>query len=170
VFVVVSRQALIASKFSTVMCAPIYTQHDGLASQVLVGEDNGLKHDSRIQCDELVSLPQTMLPGFLGALSAQKIKALHQALRAALDWPDYEKQGNGSSFSSITIGKASRGLECQPGFAHLPNPGIKRIGALRRPTVRASRSFWQFKRVILAQYAPTAYACRWAASPSLQGT
>jgi hypothetical protein len=41
-----------------------------------------------------VSLPQTMLPGFLGALSAQKIKALHQALRAALDWPDYEKQAD----------------------------------------------------------------------------
>jgi hypothetical protein len=105
-----------------------------------------------------------MLPGFLGALSAQKIKALHQALRAALDWPDYEKRGNGSSFSSITIGKASRGFEGQPGFAHLPNPGIKRIGASRRPTVRASRSFWQFKRVILAQYAPTAYAGRCAAA------
>lgn len=45
VFVVVSRPAVIGSKFSTVICAPIYSQHDGLASQVLVGEEEGLKHE-----------------------------------------------------------------------------------------------------------------------------
>lgn len=76
VFVVVSRQALIASRFSTVVCAPIYTQHDGLASQVLVGEDEGLKHESSIHCDELVSLPKTMLTNFIGTLPPQKLKAL----------------------------------------------------------------------------------------------
>lgn len=91
VFVVVSRQAVIASKFSTVICAPIYTQHDGLASQVLVGDDEGLKHDSSIHCDELVSLPKTMLTNFIGTLPPQKLKALNQALRVALDLPDYEK-------------------------------------------------------------------------------
>ncbi len=55
VFVVVSRQVLIDSRFSTVICAPIYTAYDGLATQVAVGPDEGLKHDSSIHCDELVS-------------------------------------------------------------------------------------------------------------------
>jgi len=57
VFVVVSRQPVIDSRFSTVICAPVYTRHDGLATQVPVGVDHGLKHESSIHCDELVSLP-----------------------------------------------------------------------------------------------------------------
>jgi mRNA interferase MazF len=32
VFVVVSRQVLIDSKYSTVTCAPIYTAYDGLST------------------------------------------------------------------------------------------------------------------------------------------
>jgi len=46
VFVVVSRQRLIDSRFSTVICAPVYTVYDGLSTQVPVGVDEGLKHDS----------------------------------------------------------------------------------------------------------------------------
>ena len=37
VFVIISRQALIDSQFSTVICAPIYTAYRGLSTQVLVG-------------------------------------------------------------------------------------------------------------------------------------
>lgn len=87
VFVIVSRQVLIDSRFSTVVCAPIYTAFDGLASQVLVGQDEGLKHDSSVHCDELVSLPKSMLTNFIGTLPSQKITALNQALRVALDIP-----------------------------------------------------------------------------------
>jgi hypothetical protein len=46
VFVVVSRQTLIDPRFSTVVCAPVYTRRDGLATQVDVGLDDGLKHES----------------------------------------------------------------------------------------------------------------------------
>ncbi|HEY6321937.1 MAG TPA: type II toxin-antitoxin system PemK/MazF family toxin [Thermoanaerobaculia bacterium] len=53
VFVVVSRQALIDSSFSTVVCAPVYSRRDGLATQVDVGIDQGLKHESSVHCDEL---------------------------------------------------------------------------------------------------------------------
>ena len=88
VFVVVSRQAVIESRFSTVICAPIYSVHDGLSTQVLVGIDEGLKHDSSIHCDELVSLPKPMLTNYVGTLSPQKVQALDQALRVALDIPD----------------------------------------------------------------------------------
>ena len=88
VFVVVSRQVLIDSRFSTVVCAPIYSVHDGLSTQVLVGIDEGLKHDSSIHCDELISIPKSALTNFVGKLSPQKIEALNRALRIALDISD----------------------------------------------------------------------------------
>lgn len=88
VFVIVSRQALIDSRFSTVICAPIYTVHDGLASQVRVGVDEGLKHESSIHCDELVSLPRSVLTNYIGILPLPKIEELNAALYVALDLPD----------------------------------------------------------------------------------
>jgi mRNA interferase MazF len=87
VFVVVSRQALITSRFSTLICAPVYTSYDGLATQVQVGIDEGLKHESSIHCDELVSLPKAVLTNFTGMLSPAKIVELNQALSIALDLP-----------------------------------------------------------------------------------
>lgn len=56
VFVIVSRQALIDSRFSTVICAPVYSSYEGLSTQVPVGIDEGLKHNSSIHCDALMSL------------------------------------------------------------------------------------------------------------------
>jgi mRNA interferase MazF len=88
VFVVLSRQVLIDSRFSTVICAPIYSSHDGLSTQVLAGAGEGLKHDSSIHCDELVSLPKSALTNYVGTLRSSKIEALNQALRIALDIPE----------------------------------------------------------------------------------
>lgn len=84
VFVVGSRQGLVDSRFSTVICAPVYSTHHGLSSQVAVGLDEGLKHESSIHCDELVSLLRTMLTNYVGTLSPQKSEALNEALRVAL--------------------------------------------------------------------------------------
>lgn len=66
------------------MCAPVYTSRHGLASQVAVGIDEGLKHDSALHCDELVSLSKTRLTSFVGSLSSEKLRALDRALVAAL--------------------------------------------------------------------------------------
>ena len=85
---VVSRPALLESRFSTVICAPIYASREGLSTQVAVGADEGLKHESRVHCDELVSLPKTALTNFVAALAAQKLAELKQALRVALDIDD----------------------------------------------------------------------------------
>ncbi len=85
VFVVVSRQVLIDSRFSTVICAPIYSTHAGLSTQVRIGVGEGLKHDSSIHCDELVSLPKSLLTNFVGSLSPQKTEELNRALRVALE-------------------------------------------------------------------------------------
>lgn len=85
VFVVVSRQTLIDSRFSTVMCAPVYSRRDGLSSQVDVGLAEGLEHDSSIHCDALVSVPKSALTDYVGELSTERLDALKSALRVALD-------------------------------------------------------------------------------------
>ena len=84
VFVIVSRQILIDSRFSTVICAPIYTAYDGLSTQVPVGIDEGFKHDSSLHCDELISLPKSMLTNYIGKLSPSKLRLLEKTLIIAL--------------------------------------------------------------------------------------
>jgi mRNA interferase MazF len=89
VFVVVSRQALIDTRFSSVICAPVYSRHDGLSTQVRIGIEGGLKRDSSIHCDELVSLPKAMLTHFIGRLDDEKTEELNHALGTALDLQEY---------------------------------------------------------------------------------
>jgi mRNA interferase MazF len=84
VFLVVSRQVVIDSKFATVICAPVYTSHHGLSTQLAVGVDEGLRHESSVHCDELVSLPKSMLTHFVGSLPSQRIADLDRALMLAL--------------------------------------------------------------------------------------
>jgi mRNA interferase MazF len=84
VFVVVSRQVLIDSKFSTVVCAPVYSQRHGLSTEVPVGADEGLRHDSSIHCDALVSLPKSTLTHLVGTLPASRLQELDRALVVAL--------------------------------------------------------------------------------------
>ena len=88
VFVIVSREVLIESPYSTVICAPVYTTYDGLATQVPVGPDEGLKHLSSIHCDGLVSLEKARLTNFVGTLQPPKMEDLKQALQVALDLLD----------------------------------------------------------------------------------
>lgn len=85
VFVVVSRQILIDSRFSTVICAPIYSSYDGLETQVKIGIDQGMKHDCAIHCDELVSIPKSSLTHFVASLSSDKTSQLSRALKVALE-------------------------------------------------------------------------------------
>jgi len=84
VFLLVSRQVLIDSRFSTLICAPVYTAYEGLSTQVPVGTDEGLKHHSGIHCDELVSLPKSTLTHFVGTLPPSKMREVEKALGTAL--------------------------------------------------------------------------------------
>jgi len=85
VFIVVSRQVVIDSKFSTVVCAPVYSARHGLSTQVPVGPDEGLRHDSSIHCDELVSLQKSVLTNFVGSLPDARRSELDRALAVALE-------------------------------------------------------------------------------------
>ncbi|HMN31728.1 MAG TPA: type II toxin-antitoxin system PemK/MazF family toxin, partial [Caldilineaceae bacterium] len=59
-----------------------------------VGIGEGLRPDSSIHCDALMSLPKSLLTHYVGHLSPPKLHELKQALLAALsleedeDWPE----------------------------------------------------------------------------------
>lgn len=83
-FVIVSRQTLIETSFPMVICAPIYSHHHGLMTQVKVGIAEGLKHESSIHCDELMTVPRSRLTHYIGTLPPEKLTELNYALKAAL--------------------------------------------------------------------------------------
>jgi mRNA interferase MazF len=85
VFALVSRQLVIDSKFSAVICAPVYSRHDGLSTQVPLGPEHGLKHESSIHCDELVSLSKAILTHYVGRLDETTVQRLDRALAIALE-------------------------------------------------------------------------------------
>ena len=86
-FVIVSRQALIDSNYSTVVCAPIFSERHGLPTQVNIGGEEGLKHACAIHCDGLMSLDKSRLTDYVGELSEAKQEQLEKALQIALALP-----------------------------------------------------------------------------------
>ena len=95
VFIIVSRQALVDSRFSTLICAPVYSRHDGLSTQIPVGAMEGLKKESSIHCDELVSLPKSALTRYVGALKPARLRELDGALAVSLALDASELPGLG---------------------------------------------------------------------------
>jgi len=84
VFLVVSRQECIDKSFSSVICAPVYTNYRGFSTQVEIGVNEGLKHDSAVFCDDLISFPKRILTNYIGHLSDSKMQEVNTALRIAL--------------------------------------------------------------------------------------
>jgi len=84
VYIIVSRQELIDSVYSTLICAPVYTNYEGLSTQVPVGTKEGLKHPSAIRCDELINILKTRLTDYMGILSEKKLMELEYALSIAV--------------------------------------------------------------------------------------
>lgn len=82
---VVSRQTLCDSRADKVVCAPVNSEAHGLSTEVAVGVAEGLKHESVVNCDQLVLVPKSALTHYLGALSAPKRRAVRDALRIALE-------------------------------------------------------------------------------------
>ena len=84
IYIIVSRQELIDSAYSALICAPVYTNYEGLSTQVPVGIEEGLKHPSAIRCDELISILKSHLTDCVGTLSEEKPASLGQALSIAV--------------------------------------------------------------------------------------
>jgi mRNA interferase MazF len=83
IFVVVSRQALIDSQHSAVVCAPVYPRI-GLSTEVPVGPDEGLRQAGSVHCDVLLSVPKSSLTQRVGRLAESRLTEFDRALIAAL--------------------------------------------------------------------------------------
>jgi mRNA interferase MazF len=86
-YVILSRQAAIGSRFPTVICAPVFSNGEGLATQVRIGIDEGMRHPSWILCDNLLSIEKSALAQCVGSLSAAKLAELNRAIAIAVDLP-----------------------------------------------------------------------------------
>jgi len=67
-----------------VICAPVYSKYNGSPTQVEIGTDDGMKHDNVVYCDELMSIPKSLLTNYIGSLTNQKMEEVNTALRIAL--------------------------------------------------------------------------------------
>ena len=69
------------------ICAPVYSRHDDLETQVVIGITEGLKFPSSLHCDELLSIPKAFLTHYVGKLTELQISLLDRALTIALSLP-----------------------------------------------------------------------------------
>jgi len=81
--VLISRDEAYAVR-ALVIVAPTTTTVRGYAVEVRLGKREGLPRDCVVNCDWLVTLPKADLLERVGALPAQKVRELDEALRFAL--------------------------------------------------------------------------------------
>ena len=79
---VISRQSVIPL-LRTVMVAPITSAIHGVPSEVPVGIEHGLKHDSAINLDHVQTVDQSRLKTFVCLLGDDVMKGVCHALAAA---------------------------------------------------------------------------------------
>lgn len=80
--VVLSRQEALPL-LHTAIVAPITSTIRGLPSEVVVGVDEGLQHDSAVNLDNLQTIEQRRLHHFVGTLGERKMRQVCQALAVA---------------------------------------------------------------------------------------
>lgn len=82
---VLTRDAAIEGLLA-VTCAPLSRTVRGIRSEVEVGPDEGLSDPGAVSCDNLVTVPKSLLSNTLiGHLGPEKRAALDRALRYTLD-------------------------------------------------------------------------------------
>jgi mRNA interferase MazF len=79
---ILSRQKAI-ELLRTVLVAPITSAAHGAPSEVQVGIEEGLKHDSVVNLDQVQTVDQKKLHNFVGTLRSEKMSAVCRALLIA---------------------------------------------------------------------------------------
>lgn len=80
--VVLSRQEVIPL-LHTVMVAPITSTRRGAPSEVALGADEGLKHESCANLDHVQTVEQHRLVAFIGTVGPIRMRQICQALAIA---------------------------------------------------------------------------------------
>lgn len=71
---------------TSVVVAPVTTTVRGIESEVPIGPEEGLKEESAIACDGLLTVRKSRIdPQPVGSLDSSKLPALDRALRFALE-------------------------------------------------------------------------------------
>ena len=83
--VVILTRELVRPHLSRVTVAPITSTIRGLSTEVPVGRENGIDHDSVISCDNIVTVPASTLGRLIGYFLPEQEPALAEAIRAAFD-------------------------------------------------------------------------------------
>jgi mRNA interferase MazF len=66
------------------MVAPITSTVRGAPSEVRVGVDEGLKHDSAVNLDPVQTVEKPRLVGYVGSLGSERMRAVCRALAIAV--------------------------------------------------------------------------------------
>lgn len=82
---VIMTRALATPYLSRHTIAPITSTIKGLTTEVLVGERNGLDHESVISCDGLMTVSVSQIGKQIGVLHDDQEEELSGAVRRALD-------------------------------------------------------------------------------------
>lgn len=82
--VVLTREAA-RPMMSKVTVAPITSTVKGLSSEVIVGPQNGLDHDSAISLDNVITIPKSLLGRTVGTLTGHQEQRLARAAVLAFD-------------------------------------------------------------------------------------
>src|SRR2546429_2635453 len=83
--VLVLTRELVRPHLTRVTVAPITSTIRGLSTEVPVGADNGLNHDSVVSCDNITTVPKSTLGRQIGYLLPEQEDELSEAIRAAFD-------------------------------------------------------------------------------------
>ncbi len=83
--VLLLTRELVRPHLSRVTVAPITTTSRGLSSEVQVGPANGLYHPCVVNCDNIVTVPKSLLGREIGFLLPAQEDALTAAIHAAFD-------------------------------------------------------------------------------------
>ena len=84
VYLLVSRQAFIETSYSSVIAIPVYSVGNGVRTEVAVGPELGLMHQSVLRCDELTSIEKTRLTDFVGRMPDDRMAEVNSAMLLAL--------------------------------------------------------------------------------------
>lgn len=80
--VILSRQSVIPL-LRTVLVAPITSTIHGVPSEVIVGEEHGLKHTSAINLDHVQTVNKSKIKKFIGSLDSETMDSVCRALAIA---------------------------------------------------------------------------------------
>ncbi len=84
---VLTRQEVLGL-LHTVTVAPITSSIRGAPSEVVVGPDEGLKHESAVNLDHVQTVERARLVGYVGVVSAAKMQSVCHALAIAVSCAD----------------------------------------------------------------------------------